>query len=230
MKNIFIIRHGQSEANANVKGLLSKDKEYVIDSKFDLTDLGKEQVSETAKKIASIIKESKCGNSFSLYWSPYTRTRTTARILMAESVMRNGLAVFKQIEDPRLVEQDFGDFDYQYRSQWEEISPHSFKINQAKFYDPTGRFFARLENGENLLDVYNRASLFVTTRLERELVSVYPENHIIVTHGNTMRILRMFMTNLSIESFTEMEVPKNAGGYYLRYNEIDGRYYFIGKI
>ena len=226
MKNIFIVRHGQSEANANVRGLLSKENKYVIDSAFDITPLGYEQVQSTAKKILNIVECHYKG--YTLFVSPYIRTRSTATAI--ESILSGSTHLVKKIEDPRLVEQDFGDFDFQYRDKWPEISPHSFGINQAKYYDETGRFFARLENGENLLDVYNRVSLFVTTRLEREMDNSHIENYIIVTHGNTMRILRMFLQDLPIESFRSMELPKNASGYHFVYHKETKEYRYMGEI
>lgn len=231
MKNIFIVRHGQSEANANVRGLLSKEGSYVIDSAFDITPLGKEQAINTAMRIRKLMLEQykTAETEFTLFVSPYKRTRSTANIL-EEKLCGSLFAVKKKIEDPRLVEQDFGDFDFQYRSKWPEIAPHSFEINQAKYYDDTGRFFARLENGENLLDVYNRVSLFVTTRLEREMNLSPVSNYIIVTHGNTMRVMKMFLQDLPIEAFQEMEVPENAGGYYFTYDEDLKKYKYVSRI
>ena len=232
MKNIFIIRHGQSEANANVRGLLSEERKYVIDSAFDITDLGREQAENAAVNILHTLNchvPNPFNRQFTMLTSPYTRTRSTAKVV--KNILKNlNAEIVKEIEDPRLVEQDFGDFDFQYRGKWPEISPHSFEINQAKYNDNAGRFFARLENGENLLDVYNRVSLFVTTRLEREMHNTEVQNFIIVTHGNTMRILKMFLEDLPIEEFQNMEVPKNAGGYYFTYDKRTATYRYIGVI
>ncbi len=214
MKHIFIVRHGQSELNANVRGLLSPEEKYVIDCKFGLTDLGKEQAYKAGEKIANLTNDL----GFYMYVSPYERTRQTAENLK-ESLANKEKIIIRQIEDPRLVEQDFGDFDLQYMAKWPEISPHSYKINQAKYTDPTGRFFARLENGENLLDVYNRVSLFATTRLERDMNNSSVQNYIIVTHANTMRVLKMFLLGMPIESFVEMKLPQNAGGFHIGYSK-----------
>lgn len=225
MKNIFIFRHGQSEANANVKGLLSPKKEYVTDSSFGLTSEGKKQAYESGKKLAEKIK----GEEYVIYISPYERTRQTAKSMQV-ALVNGGVLFKKRIEDPRLVEQDFGDFDFQYRDKWPEISPHSYKVNQARYNDPLGRFFARLENGENLLDVYNRVSLFVTTRLEREFAISDAKNHIIVTHGNTMRILKMFMLDMRVENFATMSLPTNASGFHIGFDESTNSYLDLGKI
>ena len=195
MKNIYIVRHGETIGNLKIK----RD-EYIIDSSVPLTDCGKTQAKEAGQKLNKYLS-SKNGVFFV---SPFKRTRET--FLNLKSSLDEDFKTYAYIEDPRLVEQDFGDFDFQFFNDWKYISPHSFFINQARYYDETGRFFARLENGENMLDVYNRMSLFVKTRLE---TSIYEEN-VIVTHGNAERALVMFLLNLPVESYYSMEVPKNC--------------------
>lgn len=228
MKHIYIVRHGQSEANANVKGLLSTQEQYVNDCDFALTSLGRRQAYDVGIQIGKMQHRGNSSKCYNIYISPYQRTRQTAECLQA-ALIDMGMSAKKQVEDPRLVEQDFGDFDFQYSGQWPELSPHSYKVNQARYNAPTGRFFARLENGENLLDVYNRVSLFATTRLERDMLNSEVDNYIIVTHGNTMRVLRMFLLDLKIESFNEMEVPKNASGFHIAFNELTGEYRYLGE-
>lgn len=197
MKNIYIVRHGESEGNARLVG---ESTGYVIDSKINLTTKGILQASYAGIMLSEILKRSN-----GVVWvSPFNRTRQTARYII-EELERRGIQ-YDRFEDPRLVEQDFDDFDFQFYDKWEEISPHSRYINRARYDEPEGRFFARLENGENMLDVYNRMSLFVKTRLE---TSKYKEN-IIVTHGNASRALIMFLLNQSIEDYYYSQVPENA--------------------
>lgn len=221
MKDIFIVRHGESESNACTAGLLAgKGHEYVIDCNFNLTDQGRKQAYEAGVKLAPFIVPHRT----KLYVSSYKRTRQTADEIQ-NAIRDEGVTSYIQrIDEPRLVEQDFGDFDFQYMRHWPEISPHSFKINQARYHDPMGRFFARLENGENLMDVYNRVSLFVSTRLEKKMV----DTNIIVTHGNTGRILKMFLLEMPIESFKTMELPDNAGIMHLQYSENTDSYIDLG--
>ena len=212
-KNIYIIRHGQSQGN--VKEIVNPDN-YIIDMNVPLTKLGAMQAASAGLTLNNYLK-SKNG----VFWvSPVMRTRATAK-----NIMRNiGILGYDYIEDPRLVEQDFGDFDFQFYEQWEKISPHSHFINQARYKDESGRFFARLENGENMLDVYNRVSLFVKTRLE---CTNYKEN-IIVTHGNTSRALVMFLLNLKVEDYYSMQPPSNASIRYIEYKK--GKYIDNGYI
>ena len=211
MKNIYIVRHGESRGNVRE---VDTSEGYIIDSKIELTFLGKVQSVDAGEILYRKIK-SKNG----VFWvSPFTRTRQTYENMHKIMILDDTFKQYAYIEDPRLVEQDFGDFDFQFYNKWEEISPHSFFINQARYKDEVGRFFARLENGENMLDVYNRMSLFVKTRLE---TSSYKEN-IIVTHGYASIALVMFLLNLPIEHFYKTEVPKNGSIRHIVYK--NGKY------
>jgi len=215
-KNIYIVRHGQSKGNVRD---VNESEGYVIDSNIELTALGKLQAADSGYMLNNYLK-SKNG---AFFVSPFKRTRDTAENIKV-NLKSKFATTYDYIEDPRLVEQDFGDFDFQFFEKWQEISPHSYYINQARYNDEHGRFFARLENGENMLDVYNRASLFVKTRLE---TSKYKEN-IIVTHGCTSRALMMFMLGLKVEDYYTMDVPGNASIRHIVYKK--GKYIDKGYI
>lgn len=214
-KNIYIVRHGQSKGN-----IRDVDKEeYVIDSNIELTSLGKLQAAEAGCELNNYLK-SKNG----IFWvSPFRRTRCTVENIKA-NLKGKFIKSYDYVEDPRLVEQDFGDFDFQFYEKWKDISPHSYFINQARYNDEHGRFFARLENGENMLDVYNRVSLFVKTRLE---TSKYKEN-IIITHGYAGMALMMFLLGFKVEEFYSMDTPSNASIRHIIYK--NGKYIDRGYI
>ena len=210
MKNIYIVRHGES--NGNIK--LVDNSKYIIDSNVELTQKGIFQASLAGEKLDTVLGKKKVA-----FWiSPFKRTRQTTSNIIGKL---NGVH-YEIFEEPWLVEQDFGDFDFQFYDKWEEISPHSRYINKARYEDPTGRFFARIENGEHMLDVYNRMALFVTIRLEK---SKYKDN-IIVTHGNASRALIMYLLNKPIEDYYYNEVPKNASIRHLVYRY--GKYFDKG--
>ena len=216
MKNIYIVRHGESQGNARH---IKESDGYVIDMNVELTELGMCQAAYAGANLNNHLK-SKNG----VFWvSPFKRTRCTADYIkcnLNSKYRRN----YDYVEDPRLVEQDFGDFDFQFFEKWKDISPHSYFINQARYNDENGRFFARLENGESMLDVYNRVSLFVKTRLE---TSNYKEN-IIVTHGCTSRALIMFLLGMNVEEYYTMDVPGNASIRHIAYK--NGKYIDKGYI
>lgn len=229
MKHIFIIRHGESEGNARqVEG------EYIIDCNIKLTEKGKVQALNAGKQLATFLM--KGSYSVTLWISPFERTRQTAdqiEIGMYNEIHGSSYETLSEInkdktswirkEDPRLVEQDFGDFDFQFMDKWKYISPHSYMINQARYCDERGRFFARLENGENMLDVYNRISLFVTTRLERDMADL----NIIVTHGNASLALKMFLLDEKVESYYNSEVPENGCILHILYDEANKKYTIV---
>ena len=75
-----------------------------------------------------------------------------------------------------------------------------------------------------MLDVYNRVSLFVKTRLE---TSKYKEN-IIITHGCTSRALIMFLLGMDVEEYYRMDVPGNASIRHIIYEK--GKYIDKGYI
>lgn len=201
MKNIYIVRHGESKGNIK----FMEDGKYVIDSSIELTKVGKSQAAYAGEKLNKVLRK----NKVAIWISPFKRTRQTAYNIMSKFKGIN----YEIFEDPRLVEQDFGDFDFQFYDKWEEISPHSRYINRKRYEDKTGRFFARLENGENMLDVYNRMSLFVTTRLEK---SRYKDN-IIITHGNASTALVMYLLNSPVEEYYYSELPPNASIRHIEY-------------
>ncbi len=215
MKDIYIVRHGESQGNAR----MVEEGNYVIDSNISLNKTGIEQ----AKQAGKILNEQINSNYGGIFWvSPFKRTRETYKNML--DTVNGYIKNYDYIEDPRLVEQDFGDFDFQFYEKWKEISPHSYFINQARYNDESGRFFARLENGENMLDVYNRVSLFVKTRLE---TSIW-HNNIIVTHGYASIALTMFLLNLPIEQFYHTETPPNGSIRHIVY--ADGIYIDKGFI
>jgi len=205
MRNIYIIRHGESQGNAR----MVKEDNYIIDSSISLNETGIEQA-----KRAGIVLNNHLNILSGVFWvSPFKRTRETFKHIYDN--VDEDIKKYDYIEDPRLVEQDFGDFDFQFYNKWKDISPHSYFINRARYCDETGRFFARLENGENMLDVYNRMSLFVNTRLE---TSRY-HNNIIVTHGYASIALTMFLLNFPVEYFYNAETPENGSIRHIMYKD-----------
>ena len=214
MKNIYIVRHGESQGNAR----MIEQGQYIIDNNISLNQNGIEQ----AKQAGEILnKQLNLYNG--VFWvSPFKRTRETFKHIFDK--VNEDIKKYDYIEDPILVEQDFGDFDFQFYEKWKDISPHSYFVNQARYNDESGRFFARLENGENMLDVYNRVSLFVKTRLETS----YYHNNIIITHGYASIALTMFLLNLPIESFSHTETPANCSIRHIVYK--DGKYIDKGFI
>jgi broad specificity phosphatase PhoE len=185
-KRILLIRHGQSEGNADKK-LLETKPDYVL----KLTAEGIEQAKRAGKEIQSIISQ----ETVQVYLSPFYRTRQTYQYI-AESIKEN---IVKAFEDPRIREQDWGHL-------------REFDINQAikQERDDFSTFYYRIPDGESGADVYDRVSIFLET-LHRDFQKPdYPENTLIVTHGMTLRLFLMRWFHWSVEEFEVVRNPQNC--------------------
>lgn len=197
MKRIFLIRHGESEGNI---GLTKKDGNYKPDPIIELTEKGIEQAKDAGRHLKTYIDENHIDlNNSALWVSPYIRTRQTAKYI------NDILNINTRYEDPRIVEQDFGNFDSIDMCKWEETDKASYVTNQARYYNPTARFFAKTSNGEAPSDVYNRVSTFIETIFRDDF-----ENLFIVTHGITMRVFLIRWFHYPVEWFYEEPNPNNC--------------------
>lgn len=172
------------------------------------------------------------GESLFAYCSPYKRALDTWEIIedylecenedilqISNKIhMKKGVKVIGFREEPRIAEQQFGNFQ----------NPH--KVRTAKSERRTfGRFFFRFPNGESGLDVYSRCSSFLATlsrdikqidqryssfnRCERNDVdedAMENMNILIVCHGLTLRLLLMRYFMLTVEEFENSYNSQNA--------------------
>lgn len=202
---IILIRHGESEANIDVT--LYK---RVPDSQISLTEKGKEQAREASKKLKEIIKD----GSIKFYVSPYLRSRQTYDNLMLN--FKDNRTSF--VYDPRLREQEFGNFHHIEEETFEEMRK-------------VGKFYYRFTNGENGADVYDRASLFLDS-LFREIKDIdYKkyDNIVIVCHGLFMRLFMMNFLKYTIEQFDSLATPHNCEFWIIEKNE-RGKYQLISEL
>jgi broad specificity phosphatase PhoE len=195
MKRIFLIRHGESEQN--IGKTMGTD---IFDGDISLTELGKEQAHQTGRYLKSYIENLNLDiSTFKMWVSPYLRTEQTAEII-------NSYVHVKTVfEDPRLVEQDYGEFHNRHIEEWAKINEVGFKIANLRYNSTRGKFFSRFPNGESPFDVYNRISSFLET-LHRD----DDENVIIVCHGVVVRTFLMRFFHYPIEWYYEQINPKNC--------------------
>ena len=186
MKRIILVRHGQSEANIRLVGGNTQET-YVNECEVGLTKLGKMQALTIANTLVEKFGKFDADKT-EIWQSPFVRARQTAEIINSVLELR------KVYEDPRISEQDFGDFDYQFMGEWKDINPHSYFVNQKRYNSRHARFFARLDGGENLADVYNRVSLFDMSRCQNN-----PNTQILVTHGCFIKAAIMYFTGAPVE-------------------------------
>lgn len=189
---IIIIRHAQSEGN--------KDKaihQNTPDHKVGLTPDGKEQAKQAGEKLRSLLRED---DSLHFFISPYRRTRETTEGILStlcsndpapSPFQRHHVKVY---EEPRLREQDFGNFQPgtdEVERLWRERASY-------------GHFFYRIPNGESGADVYDRVSSFNGSLWRRFNEDQMASVAVLVTHGLCSRIFLMAWYHYSVEFFEDL--------------------------
>ena len=200
-KRIILVRHGESEANID-PSLYDK----VPDNKISLSTNGFKQAREAGEKLLNIVKQ----QSLQFYVSPLLRTLQTAE----EMINQFEPLKLKELVDPRLREQEWGNFQNQE------------KMNTIfKERDKVGKFYYRFKEGESGADVYDRVSSFLES-LFREIDNHDRKNYdniVLVTHGLFMRLFIMRYFKLTISKFEKMLNPTNCEMWILEKNK-DGKY------
>eukprot|EP00249_Psilotum_nudum_P010876 c22824_g1_i1 orf=144-992(-) len=195
---IILVRHGESEGNVD-----RSKYSNIADSKITLTVEGKRQAEACGITIRDMIEASgKEDWQVYFYVSPYKRTLCTLRCIGRAFRKERILGVR---EEPRLREQDFGNFQ-------EEERMNVLKEIRNQF----GRFFYRFPEGESGVDVFDRVTSFLeslwrdidTNRLNRYQSSDL--NLIIISHGVTMRIFLMRWFKWTTEQFEHLNNPENC--------------------
>jgi broad specificity phosphatase PhoE len=182
-KRIILIRHGESEGN--IDPLLYC---HVPDNAMHLTELGYEQAIAAGKSIKKIISN----ESIRFIVSPYIRTiETFEGISRAWGEKKRHSLPWS--EEPRIREQDFGNFQ-------EPMKIRECKIQRRKF----GAFFYRFPSGESPADVYDRVSSFLES-LHRMFYKNTEENYVIVTHGVAIRVILTRYFKYRISEFEQLE-------------------------
>ena len=189
---IIIIRHAQSEGN--------RDKtvhQKTPDHKVGLTEEGHRQALEAGEKLRALLRTD---DTLHFFISPYRRTRETTEGIL------NGLCAnepapspfqkpyIKVYEEPRLREQDFGNFQpgtEETERLWRERAEY-------------GHFFYRIPNGESGADVYDRVSSFNGSLWRRFSEDNMASVAILVTHGLCSRVFLMAWYHYSVEFFEDL--------------------------
>lgn len=177
---IKLVRHGQSEANAN-----GYQNGAVADSSIWLTALGREQAFNTGVKLGAEFI-----NNSIVYCSPYVRAKQTAELLLfgADTVA----PCF--YEDPRLREMDHGYSSF-------ESQEDRWKLH--------GQFYYRFDGGESPADCFDRVSSFIDSMF-RQSDRKKKENILIVAHGITIRCFVARFFHMTVDEYSRIANPKNA--------------------
>lgn len=142
------------------------------------------QAEEAGRQLRSLLKPD---DTLQFYTSPYRRTRETTegilRTLTSDDPSpspfpRNKITVF---EEPRLREQDFGNFQpcsAEMERMWQERADY-------------GHFFYRIPDGESAADAYDRVSGFNESLWRQFGDEDFPSVCVLVTHGLMSRVFLM---------------------------------------
>lgn len=169
--HFWVMRHGEAENNTK------RVYDCGLDSKYGLTESGKNQVLDTIKTL----KKQKIDLVFA---SPILRTKETAELIKKELGLGDNQVIF----DERLKECQYG--IYNGRSD-DELSKNSDK------YD---RYIWRPEGGENYSDIKKRMGDFVYDVDDR----FKGKNILVVTHETPAMLLCAAAMGLDVEQSKEV--------------------------
>ena len=168
------------------------------DWRIPLSDRGIVQAIDAGVRLSRITE----GRKVFVYHSPYLRTCQTTGYMIPQLPAGSIIGVR---EEPRIAEQQFGNFQDIAEVQRAKAERHRF-----------GRFFYRFPSGEAGLDVYSRVTSFLAT-VFRDSAQLAAEGHdlsnvslLVVTHGLTLRLLLMRYFHMSVSEFEETRNPDNG--------------------
>jgi 2,3-bisphosphoglycerate-dependent phosphoglycerate mutase len=172
----IMVRHGESEGN--------RDRRFTISPEVPLTELGRRQAVDAARRIKTKFKPDR------IISSPFTRARQTSEIIAGEL----GLPVEIVNE---LHERDLG-----------ALKGHSYDllrevVKQDPLYDPKNGWAWRPEGGESYEDVRKRV-IGAIDQLRSRLAG---REVVIVSHGGVM----LSVWAHAIGSWHGAHLPPNCG-------------------
>ncbi|KJZ80293.1 hypothetical protein HIM_00143 [Hirsutella minnesotensis 3608] len=214
---IIVIRHAQSEGNKN-----REIHQTIPDHRVKLTPEGWAQANDAGRRLRALLRPD---DSIQFFTSPYRRTRETTEGILAtltsddpdpSPFRRPDIKVY---EEPRLREQDFGNFQpcsVEMERMWQERADY-------------GHFFYRIPNGESAADAYDRVSGFNESLWRQFGDDDFASVCVLVTHGLMSRVFLMKWYHFTVEYFEDLRnidhcefllMRKQDNGKYLLENKL----------
>lgn len=222
MKNIFLVRHGESLANVD-KTIYLQTPDHAV----PLSDRGHRQARAAGIALNALLTTTLPDKAPVRIWtSPYKRTRETAALLAEQ--LKCGHPHLDQREHVNLCEQQFGLFD----GVPDEDLPTRFPDEHAHYEHTSsheGRFWARMPLGESRFDVAVRVhQAFGTFNRDSEKHGI--KNIVVVCHGVTLRAFVMQWRHLPYEWFNQQPNPGNCDIYRIECaTGTEGQYVYRGE-
>lgn len=175
MAKLFIFRHGQTFDN----------KEQIF-SGFRQTDLTPEGIEE-AKGVGEKLKNEKVTKA---YQSDLIRSQHTL-----ELVLNNWHENVETITDARIKERDYGDLTGKSKIEVEKQDPKQYKLWHRSYNTPP-------PNGESIKIVEERVLLFLN-----DILPTLKSGDVVFisAHGNSIRPIRRYFENISIDEMCSFE-------------------------
>jgi 2,3-bisphosphoglycerate-dependent phosphoglycerate mutase len=179
--NLYIVRHGQTEYNA------SGTKTFTGWIDIDISAYGAEQAAGIASKLKDI--------RFDVaYVSRLKRARHTLDILLQPHDYEVPVIV-----DDRIIERNYGDLSGQLHSDVKEKHPDMYKIWHRSYDVPP-------PNGESVKMVEQRVYPFIWELIRN---AGDGRNILLSAHGNSIRCLRAYLEQMTVEAEMALEVPQD---------------------
>lgn len=218
MKNIYLVRHGESLANVD-----PKIYRQISDHAVPLSSLGELQAQLAGQQLCKIVPQDVQDDKLRIWTSPYKRTRQTANILLKELQQRFPGQVDIR-EHINLSEQQFGLFDGLSDDELKEKFPNEYEhYDLAEKHE--GKFWARMPLGESRFDVAVRVHQAFST-FHRDYEKRGIENIIVICHGVTLRAFAMQWLHYPYEWFEKQANPKNCNIYHIDVEAGEGQYVY----
>ncbi|KAI1107295.1 phosphoglycerate mutase-like protein [Jackrogersella minutella] len=215
---IILIRHAQSEGNKN-----REIHQTIPDHRVKLTSEGWQQARDAGLRLREMLRPD---DTLQFYTSPYRRTReTTEGILETLTSDDPDPSPFKRrnmkvYEEPRLREQDFGNFQpcsAEMERMWQERADY-------------GHFFYRIPNGESAADAYDRVSGFNESLWRQFGEDDFPSVCVVVTHGLMSRVFLMKWYHFSVEYFEDLRNVNHCEFLIMKKQQDSGKYDLENKL
>lgn len=205
-----------------------------------LTQDGWQQAYDAGRRLRKLLR---ADDTLHFFTSPYRRTReTTEGILSTLTSDDEDPSPFKRsnikvYEEPRLREQDFGNFQpcsAEMERMWQERADY-------------GHFFYRIPNGESAADAYDRvsgfneslwrqfgendfASVCVLGKYQRNVDRAPKLSRHVVTHGLMSRVFLMKWYHFTVEYFEDLRNVNHCEFLIMRKQEESGKYILENKL
>ena len=188
MKNILLIRHGQSEWN--------KLNLFTGFKNVDLTQQGVEEAIKASENFKEL------GIKFDLvYTSVLSRAQKTSEIILKELGQHEDLKKnSKIIEHIALNERDYGDLTGLDKKETAD------KYGDEQVHKWRRGYIDRPPGGESLEDVVTRVKSYYDAEILPQIVSELNNNILIAAHGNSLRALLLVMNVYKIEEINSVEL------------------------